>query len=257
VRGGELGIKSRMLGGALRFNLAGYYQKFKDMQVKAGSVVSNGGIAVRTLNAAAAEIYGIDMDFAWSPPQTEGLSIYGGVNWNLAKYNDFAVAPCWWGQLASEGCNQLLDTTTGRFSAQNLKGAPLLRAPEWTANAGFDYEMPVSDSLKFRLGSNLAYSSSYSTTIENFYYQRAYAKLGATLGLGRQDGRWMVELIGDNLTDKLTAGSCFVEPVADSIVLARSANRNGATTRGPTGIGETMCAPNPGRSLFVRLTIRN
>ncbi len=257
VRGGELGLKSRMLDGALRFNIAGYYQNFKDMQVKAGSVVSNGGIAVRTLNAASAEIYGIDMDFSYSPPQAKGLSIYGGVNWNLAKYKDFAVAPCWWGQLASEGCNQLLDVTTGRFSAQNLKGQRLLRAPEWTANAGFDYEAPISDSLKFRFGGNLAYSSSYSTTIENYYFQEGYAKLGATLGIGSQNGRWMVELIGDNLTDKLTVGSCFVEPVADSIVLARSANRNGAATRGPTGVGEVMCAPNPGRSLFLRLTVRN
>lgn len=257
VRGGELGLKSRMLDGALRLNIAGYYQNFKDMQVKANSVVSNTGIGVRTLNAASAEIYGIDMDFTYSPPTVEGLSIYGGVNWNVAKYKDFPNAPCWWGQIASEGCNQFLDLATGRFTSQNLKGQRLLRAPEWTANAGFDYETPVSDSLKFRIGGNLAYSSSYSTTIENYYFQDGYAKLGATLGLGSKNGRWMVELIGDNLTDRLTAGSCFVEPVADSIVLARSANRNGAATRGPTGVGEVMCAPNPGRSVFLRLTIRN
>ncbi len=48
VQSAELGLKSRMLDGALRFNLAGYYQKFKDLQVKAGSIVTAGSIAVRT-----------------------------------------------------------------------------------------------------------------------------------------------------------------------------------------------------------------
>lgn len=257
VQSAELGLKSRMLDGALRFNLAGYYQKFKDLQVKAGSIVTAGSIAVRTVNAASAEIYGIDMDFAWSPRSAQGLSLYGGVNWNLAKYKDFPVAPCWMGQLVSEGCNQLPDPATGRFVAQNLKGRPLLRAPEWTVNAGFDYDTPISNSLKLRFGANLGYSSSYSTVIEDFYYQPGHAKLGATLGLGRQDSRWMFELIGDNLTDKVTTGSCAADAFSNSIVLAARLKQTGGTARGPLELGETICWPNPGRSLFLRLTVRN
>ena len=257
VRGAELGLKTRMLDGALRFNLAGYYQKFRGMQVKAGTIVTAGGIAVRTMNAAAAKIYGIDMDFNYAPPQVDGLSIYGGVNWNHARYSNFPNAQCWFNQLASEGCNRLLNAATGRFSAQDLSGAPLVRAPNVTANLGFDLEKLVSSSMKMRFGSNVSYSSSFSTSITNYSRQAGFAKLGATLALASQDDRWTVELIGDNLTNKITTGACEVNAFADSIVFARSAERTGGTTRGPTGLPETLCFPNPGRSAFLRLTFKN
>jgi len=49
------------------------------------------------------------------------------------------------------------------YRAENLKGYPLVRAPNWTATAGFHYEMPVGNEMKLGLGSDLQYSSKYTT----------------------------------------------------------------------------------------------
>jgi len=37
-----------------------------------------------------------------------------------------------------------------------LSGGRLVRAPDWQITFGFDYEMPVDDDVKLKIGSDIA-----------------------------------------------------------------------------------------------------
>ena len=253
VQGGELGLKSRWLDDTLAFNASGYYYKYDDMQVEKNVFdPANGVFGVKTTNAASAEVYGVDVDVTYVPPALEGLTLFGALNWNKAEYEDFADADCWIGQSLAQGCNIDVDGD-GKGDYQDLAGEPLVRAPEWTANFGFDYATPVFADMTLRLGSNTQYSDSYSASPTNFKdaYQDSYVKTSANIGLVGANDRWVVEVIGDNLTDEIVYGACNPQTYRENYIV-------GSTTAG-TGtangkLPETACFVERGRSVWLRLT---
>ncbi|WP_321390683.1 TonB-dependent receptor [Emcibacter sp.] len=258
VRGGEFGVKALLADGALIVNAATYYYEYDDMQVETRVFdPENGSVAVRTVNAASSEIYGIDLDATYAVPGVDGLTLYGAVNWNTAKYTDFDNAQCYTGQTFAAGCNIDLNDD-GIGDAQSLTGEPLLRAPKWMANAGFDYQTDVSNDLTLSLASNLSYSDSYSASSTNIAdaYQDSYVKLSANIGLGSNEDGWRVELIGDNLTDKYVYGNCAPAGYADSLLMGQDAAFAGTgAAGGPGGSPETACFTSRGRSVWLRLTV--
>ncbi|NIQ96301.1 MAG: TonB-dependent receptor, partial [Desulfuromonadales bacterium] len=85
VTGGELGLKSRMADGRLRFNMATYYYEFEDLQTGANEVSNEGVIEIRTVNAATAEIYGAEFDVNFIPESMPELNLYAAANYNIAE----------------------------------------------------------------------------------------------------------------------------------------------------------------------------
>ena len=258
VRGGELGVKALLADGALMLNASGYYYEYDDMQVETRVFdPENGTVAVRTVNAASSEIYGIDVDATYAVPGVDGLTLYASANWNTAKYTDFDNANCYTGQTIAAGCNiDVNDDGIGDF--QDLTGEPLLRAPKWMANAGFDYMTDVSNDLTLNLAGNLSYSDSYSASSTNLAdaYQDSYVKLSANVGLASSEGGWKVELIGDNLTDEYVYGNCAPAGYADSLLMGQDATFAGTGgVGGPGGQPETACFTSRGRSVWLRLTV--
>jgi outer membrane receptor protein involved in Fe transport len=256
VEGGEVGLKSRWLDDSLAVNLSGYAYKYDDLQIESRVFdPANGIVGVRTVNAASADVYGVDLDVTYVPPGLEGLTLYGAVNWNEAEYDEFPNAQCWLGQTLSQGCN--VDFNGDKIGdAQDLAGEPLLRAPEWTANFGFDYAMSVFDDMTLRFGSNTNYSDSYSASSTNFgdAYMDSYTKTSANIGLVGPDERWQVEVIGDNLTDEFVYGGCAATSFADNILVGQSLGGTGTANGGPGKQPETACYVERGRSVWLRLT---
>src|SRR5262249_32845130 len=155
---------------------------------------------------AAAEVYGVDFDFSFNPRAIDGLTIGGAVNWNHARFTDFPNAQCYSGQSIPQGCNDNLNTATGRYTAQDLTGNPLIRAPEWQINGTIDYELPVSDKNVVRLGVAAQYTSKYLTALArpDYFYQPAYATVDANIAFADSDDKWEIALIGRNLSNKVT-----------------------------------------------------
>jgi iron complex outermembrane receptor protein len=253
VRGGEIGLKSRWLDRSLLFNLAGYYYKYTGLQVGA-NVQQAGGLppTTKTVNAGKATVYGIESDVTWRPEQVEGLSLNAAVNWNHARYDQLDNVPCYGGQMISEGCNELFNPATGAFTAQNRSGVALIRAPDWQATFGFDWEHPVGD-FTFVLTNSNQYSSKYVTNIGYLWYQKAFLKADVSLTLQSPQDRWEVALIGNNLNNALTSGNCSNgdQQGGGTAVLA-----TGTNTRGPGGIHEMGCFMDRGREVWVRVTFK-
>ena len=142
---------------------------------------------------------------------------------------------------------------------RNLNGAQMIRAPEWSGNFGFDYEMPVGIGMKLKLSNNNQLSSEYSSFLalnrpNRDNIQRGYFKFDAALALKANDDRWEVAVIGKNLGDKLIASNCAASNTAGGGLFGGEA-AGLATQQGTVGFAEAHCFPDgPGRSVWLRLT---
>lgn len=256
VQGGEIGIKSRLADRALSLDLAGYYYRYRGLQTGVNEPAQNGLPVLRTVNAGKAEVYGIDLEASYRPPSIDGLTLNLAANWNRTKFLELNNVPCFGGQLVSQGCNQFLNTATGRFTSQNLTGTPFVRAPEWRINFGFDYDLPVGDGMRLAISNDNQYSSSYLTIISDpavrpQTVQPKALKIDLGLTLYGKDDRWSVGVIGKNLTDKLRPGYCSSYNAAGGSIF--TAPIAGGTTRNASGLDEIGCSSAQGRSIALRV----
>lgn len=263
AEGGEVGVKTRLFDRALTANLAIYRYKYSDLQVGANDISETGAILLRTINAAAAKVEGVDVEVAFSPPQMENLTLHGDVNYNHARFTEFNNAPCGNGQTRAQGCNQLLNPQTQRYTSQDLAGRPLVRAPDWTGSIGAEYDIPVGDGLTLGLGTTARYSSQYYTNLVELpgYTQESYIKTSANIALKGRDDAWEVALIGNNLSNKITAGLCSNSNTQNGTVFGEQLAGGPALTGGPAqgaaGSDELGCVAERGREVWVRLTVRS
>jgi iron complex outermembrane receptor protein len=266
VRGGEIGVKARLADRSLQVNGAFYYYKYADLQVGANEQAAGGLPVIRTINAAGSKVYGVDFDMTYNPPSIPGLTARLAVNWNHARFTSFAGAPCYGGQRIADGCNQAplnpappITNTTKQFQGQDLAGAPLPKAADWTMTGGIDYEMPVGNSMRLDLGLNAQYSSKFLRGLGRFdglpgLTQPAYTKINANVSFGPDDDAWRFSVIGNNLTDKFIAGNCTTFSAATGQIIAPPLS--GAVDRNATGLDELACIPERGREVFVRLAVK-
>jgi iron complex outermembrane receptor protein len=256
VRGGEVGLKSRLLDRRLALNLAAYDYNYRGLQVGANEPTTAGIPVIRTINAGGAEVYGLDFDGAYRPPQIEGLNLTGSINWNHARFTKLDNAPCWGGQTIAMGCNGFVDPRTGLHVTQDLTGSRLVRAPTWQVSGGFDYSVPLSERLKLTVGGSGRYTSWYKTTLHDRpdSYMPGFAIFDANLALAASDDSWEVALIGNNIANKLTYGYCQPFNFANGSLLGGEVT--GGTGVGPAGIDEVQCVGQRGREVWLRVTVR-
>lgn len=275
-RGGEIGIKGYAADRQLSFDLAGYWYEYTGLQAGIIRITSAGVPVLATVNAGSARVYGAEAALRYRPRSVEGLSLSGALNWNHGTFTRFVNADCKPGQTIDEGCNLLptrvtnpdeiaagyysVDPVLGvpvRYNSQDLSGTPLHRAPRWQGTLSAGYERPIRANLTLGGGLQMQYSSSYVVDLGNRVngLQQAFAKIGANVRLGSRDERWEVALVGNNLTDRLTTGSCLnVNYPGGGGVFPGIVT--GAPIKGPAGSGETLCAYGRGRELWLRLTFR-
>jgi iron complex outermembrane receptor protein len=267
VIGEEVGVKSRLLDNTLALNVAGYYNDYSGLQVGAVQPVVAGhpgaGIVITTVNAGLARTYGIDLDATYYPPAVTGLTLRGEVNWDQATYVTLNNVPCWGGQTIALGCNLVYNPGAnfglGGFTAQSLSGTPMVRAPRWQLNFGFDYEIPVMDNYSLVLSNNNAFSSKYVADLavnrpNNDNYQTAFWKTDLSLTLKSPNDNWELAVIGKNLNDAVTTGNCSSANLANGVIFDEQIT--GKTFEGPAGVDQMVCFMDPGREIWIRLTIK-
>lgn len=134
----EGGYKATFLDGRARFNASVFYSDFKDLQV--GQIVNLQSVLT---NAASAELYGVEADFAFLP--TDDFEIGGTLGYLHAEFTEFCTAdPTQPTARAQAGCTAA--------NPINLKGFTLPRAPRWTLSgyAAYSFTLPGESSLTLR-----------------------------------------------------------------------------------------------------------
>jgi iron complex outermembrane receptor protein len=223
TRGGEIGVRSQFANRSVTLNATAYYYVVDDLQIQNFDAVN---VQFITLNAGQLTSKGIDLETRWRTP-VEGLNLSANLGWLDAAFTqDFISA-----------------------AGINIRGRDAPRAPEWSGNLAFDWDLPINDSIGFYLGGNMLYSSSYFADQQSFndFVQEGYVTFDANISIGHPDGKWRVSLIGTNLTDELFAISSGPRPFLPP---------GGAGGFGIPRGDDAVVSTNRGRQLFVQTSFR-
>ncbi|MEE4450650.1 TonB-dependent receptor [Novosphingobium resinovorum] len=182
----ELGFKSQFLDNRLRFNVTGFYVKYKDLQKQLNVPIEVNGQPNQVtvfVNAASATVKGIEAELSASP--VEGLTLRGVLGYQDGKYNSY----------------------TAENAGYDLSTAPLDRAPKWQWTLDGAYSLPLGSDYKLTLNGNVAYTGRNLNTqaiddpLGNTFLN-ARTLVNGSITLAQADDRYYVRVIGRNLTDK-------------------------------------------------------
>ena len=180
----EVGLKTDLFGRRLRFNVAGFYYDYKDIQVQR---VATANLIV--FNGAKAHIYGADADF--TALLSDHFNVTGGINWINTKFVDFPVCP-----ISTPGGGVFLTVGT-------CTGNQIPFAAKFAGTVALNYATRVGAG-EIQASTNLYYNSGYFFESDNVTQQSPYGKLGASLKWTSNSG-FNVGVLGRNLTDRRSA----------------------------------------------------
>ena len=182
----EAGIKTELLDHRLRFNLTGFYVKYKDLQKQLNvPIVVNGNPNQVTLfvNAASATVKGIEAEA--TARLFKGFTLRGVLGYQDGKYDKY----------------------TAPGAGYDLATAPLDRAPKWQWTIDGAYEVPLGSDFKVIANASAAYTAknlntqAIDTPLGNTFLN-ARTLVNASLTLSQIDDKYYVKAIGRNLTDE-------------------------------------------------------
>lgn len=184
----EAGLKSTLLDGRLRFNLAAFHYRYKNLQL---NVQSN--VATTIINAASAKIDGAEFEINAKVTRNLGLDV--SASYVDARYGSFPSAQVYVVNRDMSG-NLIAGTTSISFDAS---GRQLVRAPKFSGTAGISYTNNLGDGA---ITANLRgqYTSGFPWEASGRLRQKAYATLNASLGYEAKAG-WGVKFEATNITD--------------------------------------------------------
>lgn len=243
IKGFEGGVKGKL--GDFRFNATAYTYKYTNAQVYSYDPSTN---LMNVLNAASSRIKGVEANVTWTPRNLAGLELHGSANYNHARYLANTIG-CYTGQTVAEGCS-VGPIISGGFKQQDLTGRPLVLAPDWTGNAGFNYRSAVGGSgLHVGVSGDMTFSSRYVTILEDIPGSRqpSFQKYDASIRVGNDRQGWELALIGANLSDVRTIN------YAGGVPLTGSAARTGTTTTG--GRSDVYGFVSRGREIRLQLSV--
>ncbi len=181
----EVGFKSKFLDNRVRFNVAGFFNKYKNIQI-----VVQRGVSPSNENVASAQLNGLEVEFEALP--TKWLSLNATLGYLDARYSSFdpATAPL----------------LVNRFGQRITKATKLQNSPKWTASLAANAKL--SKALSFNV------NGSYSSRSENDVFntpvlsQAPYVLMNTSALYQNPDG-WSLRVGVENLTDKRIIVSGF------------------------------------------------
>jgi len=186
----EIGLKSQLFDRLVTFNLAGYYYKYDDLQVK--SILDVGVQVIQ--NAASATIKGLEASVAIRP--TDGLTLSGDLSWTDATYDSFCEPNG--GSAPPDGDPACM---INGFAGWDRSGNYLNNAPKWAGSGSASYTVPVGPGEIRATASYSFMSKAYFSPANEQPISRGYAgKLDARLGYKFESVE--IYAYGQNLTNK-------------------------------------------------------
>jgi iron complex outermembrane recepter protein len=191
----EAGIKARILDGRLQIEGSFFHYDFRDIQLR--KVNATGGTSL--LNAAAAEMYGLDLSFTAVP--VTNLTVSGAVELLNSRFTSFPNAPFTYPKPATCATGTTGTPTGGNIACfLDATGNQMIQAPPFTANLSANYTVPLSQGALLLSGA-YSYNSGFFWEPDNRLKQPAFSNLNASIGWRSPSEKWEVRLWGQNLTN--------------------------------------------------------
>jgi len=181
----EIGAKGALLDGRLTYDLAAYYIDWDStVQVVATTLGTGAGAFTfnGAVNAPGASGFGVDAGLTFRA--TDRLRLSGGFSWNGLEFDRDVLS----------GGRVIFD-----------KGMRLAESPEYTANAGIAYDVPLSAGFAAELAASVGYTSRMYTgtliTAGGPFYSDEITQVRASARL-ISPANWSATLFVDNLTNE-------------------------------------------------------
>jgi outer membrane receptor protein involved in Fe transport len=179
----ELGFKSTLMDGRMRFNGALYRTDWKDIQV---SQFDSQNVSVLTfiVNGGDAEITGFEGDLQFAA--TDNLNLY-----LAGSYNDTELVR--------------IDPALDFLLADAGSNLPLTPTVQLSARARYEWDLSSKYNAFWQVGAKYAGESVNSlvdTPTEPQLDQDSYFILDGAIGIGDFDNGWKAELFATNITDE-------------------------------------------------------
>ncbi len=188
----EVGLKTQIFNDRLRANVAAWTYDLEDFQV-----LEFTGVQFRTFNVPKARSQGAELELA--ALLTENLNLNFGYTLADSEYPG--------------DCDGNDPNAPG--SVSSLCGAALTNAPENTATAGLEYQGFVGD-YRYFLSGNYRWVDDRRTSTQpnlDFDIMEAHDMVNLRAGIGDEDGGWMFEIWGNNVTDTRARNLTFNIPL--------------------------------------------
>lgn len=178
----EIGYRGTWFGSSLTFNVTGFHYDYTDLQL---SQVT--GLINLVTNAAGAEVWGVEIETAWSP--NDNFSLGGNLSWLDATYTSFTNT----------------DTLNPALGAQVLDGNRLSNAPEWSANLSASLSSDPGPNGRFTARADVSYKSKvyfreFNTALDE---QGAFTVVNTALIWDAPGGAYQVRVFANNLFDEV------------------------------------------------------
>ncbi len=202
----EVGFKSDLLDRRLRFNLAAYYDDWKDQQATCQNPISAGGSSTNRsylCNVAASHIYGIESEIVVRP--AKGFTVSGSYTYTHARYIRFVD-------------DSLAQTRAlAGLPALDFNGKFLPYVPEHKFVVSPRLEIPVSNTVRLEARADLQYQSRTYLRADNL--QNFGDKTVLDLRLTGYAGGVRVQVFANNVFDNdyPVAGVRFFDSVNYSV----------------------------------------
>jgi iron complex outermembrane receptor protein len=197
VKAYEIGLKGLWLDRTLSANLAVFYDEYDNLQNSVTQITPTSTF-VKVTNVGRLPSRGVELDVDWQINEVWRLGV--NVATLDAEYKDYQNAAC--------TALQLLGTPKGATCVQDLSGEAPAFSPDYSGSARLGFELPVGGgSLRITGDTVLSFSDDYDLlgTNDPNAFQSGWEKIDLRLGLGSEDGKWEVALLGKNLADKKTS----------------------------------------------------
>lgn len=203
----ELGYKTEVLDGRLRFNTAVFYADYRNLQVQANRGNPDLGIVLfAPTNAGSANTKGVEWEFQARPVSAFTLS--GGVTYLETSVNAAGLQCALSAQAAAPviatgaPVNTCYKPSASASPIQNVADGVLPQASKWRGDllARYDHAIPGTPFAGFLQASAVS-QSKFNFTIEQdpLTVQKAYTIVNASIGLHDLAGRYELSLFADNV----------------------------------------------------------
>lgn len=200
----EFGAKTDWFDNRLRFNVAFFYNWYKDIQLAEIFFELVNGVQINRntiLNGAGAATKGIEVEIIAVP--VDWLTLNAALGYLDAKFTEFDTF--------SPVAGAVVDN----------KGNQLQNAPEWTANLGFVANFMVGNALELTINGQYKYvSKKFNTSLFNTPRSEIQPThiVDLNVDIGPPDGQWTLGIWARNLFDERYIDSVFDAPGVFALV---------------------------------------
>ena len=173
----ELGWKTTLLDGHLRFNGNAFFVNIENLQTTIfdPSIVN----LFFSDNAADAEISGVEGDFIYAVPEVDGLQLSGAFSFLDSEITEVHIP-----------------------TSDVIAGKELAFAPEFSANLSARYEWPTANGATAHVFGQAAYTGSSRSDIIEMNAGDIDSSTVLNVSAGISTEQWSVAVYADNLTDE-------------------------------------------------------